>query len=108
MALTPAEPIYEVVWPLGRRDAEPTPIAPRLPDLEGASIAFVWDHVFRGDDMFARFGEAAAQRYDDITLVGHDAFGNIHGILEEHDVVEGLADRLRAENADAAVVGVGA
>ena len=103
------EPVYEVVWPLGRRAVEPMSIAPRLPDLHGKTVAFVWDHVFRGDDMFDRFGAAAKQRHGDITLLEHHDFGNIHGTsVEEHDAVDGLAVRLRDRNVDAAVVGVGA
>lgn len=104
------EPRYEVLWPLARHmGAAPTDLAPRFADLAGKRIAFVWDHVFKGDLMFARFTEAAAARYPGMSFVDHPEFGNIHGTTaEEHDAVEKLPERLRAHRIDAAVVGVGA
>lgn len=109
MSTGSAQPLYDVVWPLGARAAEPAPLADRLPDLGGRSIAFVWDHVFRGDDMFARFTDVAKDRFPDASFIGHHDFGNIHGTsTEEHDAVDGLARRLREHGVDAAVVGVGA
>jgi hypothetical protein len=104
------EPLYEVVSPLGRRSvAAQTPLAPRLPDLEGRTIAFVWDHVFKGDVMFQRFVRAASARHRDVRFVAHESFGNIHGSAEEEDeAVALLPQRLREHAVDAAVVGVGA
>jgi hypothetical protein len=104
------EPRYDVVWPLARRGGQgPTDLAPRPTDLAGKRVAFVWDHVFKGDLMFARFAEAAAARYAGMEFVDHPAFGNVHGTTaEEHDAVEKLPERLAAHRIDAAVVGVGA
>ncbi|TDV56339.1 UGSC family (seleno)protein [Actinophytocola oryzae] len=104
------EPRFEVLWPLGRRGGlAPTELAPRLTDLTGKRVAFVWDHVFKGDLMFARFTGAAAARYADMDFVDHPEFGNIHGTTaEEHDAVERLPERLLRHQIDAAVVGVGA
>jgi hypothetical protein len=104
------EPVYEVVSPLGRRAvAEQTPLAPRLADLDGRTVAFVWDHVFKGDVMFERFMRAASARYPAVRFVGHEAFGNIHGTAkEEEEAVDLLPERLRTHEVDAAVVGVGA
>jgi len=104
------EPVYEVVSPLGRRAvSEQTPLAPRLADLAGRTVAFVWDHVFMGDVMFDRFARAAAERYPGVRFVGHEAFGNIHGTAEEErQAVDLLPERMRADGVDAAAVGVGA
>lgn len=104
------EPRYEVLWPLGRHaGAAPTDLAPRSVDLAGKRVAFVWDHVFKGDLMFARFIRAAEARYPGMSFVDHPEFGNIHGTTaEEHDAVERLPARLREHRIDAAVVGVGA
>ncbi len=104
------EPVYEVVSPLGRRSvAEQTPLAARLTDLGGRTVAFVWDHVFQGDAMFERFTAAAAARFPGVRFVAHEAFGNIHGTAkEEEEAVDLLPERLRAHRVDAAIVGVGA
>jgi hypothetical protein len=101
---------YGVVAPTGRPGGLPaTAMAPRLDDLSGRRIGFVWDQIFRGDDMFRQFRAAAAERFPDADFVGHEAFGNIHGTsTEEQQVVAELPERLRAERIDAVVVGVGA
>ncbi|HEY0447686.1 MAG TPA: hypothetical protein VGD70_01065 [Actinophytocola sp.] len=107
---TPPEPHYEVLWPLGRRGGLPAgDLAPRPTDLTGKRVAFVWDHVFKGDLMFARFEQAARERFAGTEFVPHPEFGNIHGTTtEEHDAVARLPQRLRQHEIDAAVVGVGA
>ena len=104
------EPRYEVLWPLGpHAGAAPTDLAPRPADLAGKRVAFVWDHVFKGDLMFDRFITAANATYAGMEFVDHPEFGNIHGTTaEEHDAVEKLPARLLAHRIDAAVVGVGA
>lgn len=104
------EPRFEVVWPQGTvASAPPIALAPRLPDLSGKRLALVWDHVFRGDEMFAAFQDVVRARYADVSFVAHEAFGNVHGsIAEEHEAIERLPDRLRELEVDAAVVGVGA
>lgn len=104
------EPRYEVLWPLGKHvGAAPTDLAPRPTDLTGKRIAFVWDHVFKGDLMFTRFIKAATEKYAGMDFVDHPEFGNIHGTTtEEHDAVAKLPERLRQHRIDAAIVGVGA
>jgi hypothetical protein len=104
------EPVYEVVSPLGRRSAPPpAELAARPEALTGRRVAFVWDHVFRGDRMFTRFQQAAAAHFSGVEFVPHEVFGNIHGTAaEEHEAVELLPERLRAHGVDVAVVGVGA
>jgi hypothetical protein len=101
---------YEVLWPLGPKGGLPaSDLAARLTDLTGKNVAFVWDHVFKGDLMFGRFEQAANERFSGVSCVPHPEFGNIHGSTsEEHDAVEKLPARLRAHRIDAAVVGVGA
>jgi hypothetical protein len=108
--VTPSESRYDVLSPSGRRAAVPeAALAPRLPDLSGRTVAFVWDHVFHGDSMFERFQAELSRRATGVRFVGHEEFGNIHGMAsEEHEAVERLPMRLTAEDVDAVVVGVGA
>lgn len=110
MTRTPAdEPAFEVVWPSGRRAADVTGLTERPPDLDGRTVAFVWDHVFKGEEMFAAVESAVRTDYRDVTFVPHEVFGNVHGSAsEEHDAVDRLPQRLREHGVDVAVVGVGA
>ena len=102
-----AEPTYEVVWPLSRSTTQPVAMSHGPGLLEGARIGFVWDYVFRGDEIFAVLVEELAQRYPTMTFSGHERFGNIHG-HDEREVVAALGARCREEGLDAAVVAVGA
>lgn len=101
------EGVFETVWPSGKSAAPATGLAPRLRSLDGARIAFVWDHVFRGDEMFSALeaqGACAAEAF-----ITHAAFGNIHGNpREETEAIALLPERLREHRIDAVVVGVGA
>ena len=79
----------------------------RLADGEGKRIGFVWDYVFRGDEMFRILEEELGKRFPGSSFVPYEAFGNIHG-HDEREVLAKLPERLRAEKVDAVVVGVGA
>jgi len=101
------EPRYEVLWPLARRAVRNTAAAARAPDLAGRTVGFLWDHIFRGDAMFARIREALVARYPDIRFVGHEAFGDTHGSGREA-VLAALPARLRERGCDEVISGIGA
>lgn len=105
-----AEPAYEVVAPTGLpSDVVRRALAPRLPNLDGATVALVWDHVFKGPEIFRAFAEVVGLQATGMRFIDHEPFGNIHGTAEEeHDAVAHLAERLREYRVDAALVGVGA
>jgi hypothetical protein len=72
-------------------------------------VAFVWDYLFRGDEMFDAVRELVESRYRDVTFLGPDVFGNIHGgDAEERDSLAKLPARLKEYGVDVAVVAVGA
>ena len=100
----PSEPTYSVVRPVGRWAAEPI-------RMNAAAVlrrvGFVWDHVFRGDEIFEIAEEELRARDPRLTFVGYQAFGDIHG-RDASQVVASLPSRLRAEEVDAVIVGVGA
>jgi len=100
-------PEYEVVWPLARSTAQSVAMSARLAVGAPRRIGFVWDYVFRGDEMFPLLEEGLAERFPGSTFVHHSAFGNVHG-HDEREVLAALPERLRAEAVDAVVVGVGA
>lgn len=102
------ESVFRTVSPAGRLAGRPVGLAARLGGLAGARVALVWDHVFRGDEMFDMF--AADPRAAGVAeIVPHTLFGNIHGNTgEETSAVELLPERLREHEVDAVIVGVGA
>jgi hypothetical protein len=110
LSALPPEPAFAVVAPGGRRGGLPkAALAPRPSSLEGLTVGFVWDHIFRGDEMFEIFAEHARERFGDFRIVDHAAFGEIHGTAEEErKALEELPELLRAHRVDAVVVGVGA
>jgi hypothetical protein len=101
------EPEFAVVWPLAHSTYARVALNTRLPDPEGKRIGFIWDHVFRGDEIYELVEAELGARYPSMTFVPYPEFGNIHG-EDEHEVFAALPDRIRAEELDAVIVGVGA
>ncbi|TAM85270.1 hypothetical protein EPN42_15415 [bacterium] len=97
---------YAVFWPRGERMLKPQPLAPRLDSLAGKTVAFVWDYLFRGDEIFPMIERELQSRFPGMRFVGYDAFGSTHG-SDEQAVVAGLPDKLRTLGVDAVVSGVG-
>lgn len=98
--------VHRVVWPRARRVVESGKLAPRLSTLEGRNIAFLWDSVFRGDEIFPILESALRHRFPGARFVGWDAFGSTFGGDESRTIGE-LPDRLRKLGVDAVVSGVG-
>lgn len=103
------EPEYHVVWPLGEQEGDQRPLSARPESLDGLTIGFVWDYIFKGDRMFEHVKGRVRDTCTDVSFVDYPAFGNIHGTdVEEHANVNALPQRLKELNVDLAVVGVGA
>ena len=100
------EPTYDVVWPKSPRGVGHRPLARRLPGLDGARIAFLWDHVFRGDEIFPALAHELNARFPNVEIVGYDEFGNTHG-GDEAEVIAGLPEALARRHVDAVVSGMG-
>ena len=101
------EPRYDVLWPLSRRAVADTNAAPRLPDLNGKTVAELWDVIFRGETIYPLVREYITARFPGVKFVGHAEFGNFHG-AREHEVSAAIPEKLRAHKADAVIVGIGA
>ena len=106
--LTPrsANPATTVVWPGAPSGIERQELAPRLDTLAGKRIGFLWDFLFRGDELFPMLERELADRYSDVTFVGYDVFGNTHG-ADEAAIIDRLPDSLRSRGVDAVVSGMG-
>ena len=97
---------YEALWPRSPRQAKVKALAKRLDTLEGKTIAWVWDYLFRGDEIFAHLEESLKARYPGMKFVPWSEFGNTHG-SDERAVVAALPQKLKALGVDAVVSGRG-
>lgn len=102
-----AEPVYEVVWPLGKAAYETLPLAHRDPDLSGKTLCELWDWLFRGEEIFPIIRESLSKRYPGIKFVDYNVFGNTHSVKEKA-IIAALPDLLRKHGCDAVISAVGA
>lgn len=95
---------YDVVSPLGNRRSRTTsePAAGQL--RPGATVAFLWDYVFKGDEMSALIEDALRSIEPGLRFVRYEAFGNIH----DNDVIRTIAEPLGKHDVDIAIALVGA
>ena len=97
---------YQVVWPRGRKIVDRAEPARRLDDLNGKTIAELWDFVFRGEEIFPLIESQVAARFPGIKFLGPDRFGNTHG-SDEREVLEALPEKLHELGVDAVISGMG-
>jgi len=101
---------FEVVWPLGKQasftNLAQSEVRSVLPDLNDATVGFLWNYTRKGDVMFRIMKDRLRQDYPGISFVDYDRFGNIHGV-NETEVVAALPRLLREYKVDVAVVGIG-
>jgi hypothetical protein len=100
------EAVFAVHWPRAQRTQAVEPVAPRLDDLSGKTIAFVWDYLFRGDEIFAIVQRELSARFPGLNFIGHEVFGSTHG-ADEREVLERLPAKLKELRVDAVVSGMG-
>jgi hypothetical protein len=98
---------YEVLSPEPARRTEGLEPAAAPDQLDGSKVAFVWDYLFQGPELFAALATELGRRYPSMTFVGFAEFGDIHG-PDEMAVITELPDRMRQYRIDAAIVGIGA
>lgn len=98
--------MYEVVWPRGKKVVEVARFAQRLDTLEGKTIGFLWDWIFRGDEIFPVIERELAKRYAGIKFIGYKEFGSTHG-REEAQVLAALPEKLKQHHCDAVLSGMG-
>ena len=54
---------YAVVWPRSAKAVEIKPLARRLDALDGKTIAFLWDDLFRGDEIWPILKQELGQAF---------------------------------------------
>jgi hypothetical protein len=98
---------FSALWPGGESAVTPITPAHRPTTLAGKRVAFVWDYVFRGEEIFPVIESALRERFPHMSFVGYDAFGSTFG-GDEHEVLARLPARLHELGVDAVVSGIGA
>jgi len=101
-----AEERYDVVWPRGTKRVERQALAPRLPSLEGRTLALLWNHVFRGDEILPVVERELRSRYRGLNVVSWSTFGSIYG-AEERRTIAALPERFRELGVDGVISAVG-
>lgn len=97
----------EVVWPLGKSANPNLALQPRLDDLNGKTVAELWDNLFRGEDIFPAIRGALKEKYPGVRFVDYTHFGDVSG-PQQHETIGNLAQRLRDYGCDAVITGIGA
>ena len=97
---------YDVVWPGSALGVQAQRQAERLDTLAGKRVAFLWDYIFRGDEIFPILEVELTKRFEGIEIVGYEEFGNLHG-SDEKERVGALPQNLRDRGVDAVVSGMG-
>ena len=100
------EPTFDALWPRSPRGIQPQRLADRLDGLDGARVAFLWDRVFRGDEVLPALAAELRDRIPGLEIVGYDEFGNTHG-GDEDEVIAGLPGALARRHIDAVVSAMG-
>lgn len=104
--VTSAHAQYAALWPRSPRQTKVKPLAKRLDTLEGKTIAWVWDYVFRGNEVFEQLEASLVAQYPGTKFIHWSEFGNTHG-SDERKVVAALPCKLKALGVDAVVSGMG-
>ena len=100
------ESTFDVVWPKSPRGVHSRALADRIDTLNGQRVAFLWDDLFRGDEIFPVLEAELIERFPDVEIVGYDVFGNTHG-GDEKEMVAGLPNGLSSRHIDAVVSAMG-
>jgi hypothetical protein len=101
----PNDGYYEAYWPRTPRQAGIKQLAPRHKSLEGKTVAFLWDYIFRGDVIFGLLEVGLNARYPGMRFISHTEFGNIHAGTEK-EILAALPQKLKDLKVDAVVCGM--
>ena len=100
------EATYAVYWPRGQRTLDVEAVAPKVNSLSGKVVAFLWDYLFRGDEIFTLLKRELETRFPGVTFIGPDEFGCTHG-ADEREVLAAIPEKLKSFRVDAVISGMG-
>jgi hypothetical protein len=83
------------------------PLADRLETLNDKTVAFLWDYIYRGDEVFAILEEGIRARFPSARFISWREFGNIHGTgAAEREMLARLPGRFEELGVDAVICGM--
>ena len=97
--------LFEVFGPGGSLAVDTVSSAPRT-DLTGKRIGFLWDYMFRGEEIFSMLENNILKRFQNVEFVNYKNFGSIFG-GGEHAVLAALPELLEDLRIDAVISGIG-
>ena len=71
-----AEPVYNVVSPIGESTVKMTTMAPRMDTLAGKTVCMVWNNAFKSDVTLPAIGEALKKQYPGVKIVPYTDMPN--------------------------------
>ena len=101
-----SNPVYEVVWPLGKSVYSILTHKPRLSDLRGKTICELSDWLFRSEEVFPQIRELLPKQYPGMKFVDYTTFGTTHG-AKDTELVAALPELLHKHGCDAVISGMG-
>src|ERR1700722_16967862 len=98
---------FEVVWPLSKQRSHAIDVVDELGGLNGKRIALVWDHLFKGNEMFQIIIAQAQLENPTVEFVSYEEFGNIlRPGAHPEQVLDEMGANLERQGIDGAIVGV--
>ena len=102
---------FEVVSPAGGESIAQMPIAQRLEDLNGKTVAEIWNGVFKGDQSFPVLRRLLREKYPAIKIIPYTEFPHIYGgdnPPAKKKLAKQLAELALEKGCDAVISGNGA
>jgi hypothetical protein len=100
----------EVISPIGLPRTQDKGIAPRLDSLEGKTIGEVYNHHFKGDQMFGLYRELLKQRFPGVRIIPYTELpaSYVGGDTATHRrVAQEVATLAKEKGCDALITGNG-
>jgi len=97
---------YLALSPLGAQARRATHATEGLSSLNGTTIGQLWNHMFRGDEVFGMAREGLRHQFPTLRFLDHREFGNIHG-PDEVQVISALPRLLKEKGCSGVISGIG-
>ena len=107
LIMTPPTERLSALWPGGDNAVAPIETASRPASLSARRVGFLWNHMFRGEEIFPLLARQLEAEFEGVEFVGFDEFGSTFG-ADEHAVIDALPSRLDDLGVDAVISGIGA
>jgi hypothetical protein len=76
-------------------------------DLNGRTVAHIWDFAFKGDRMFTFVSDELRRRFPQVRLIEHDLFGDHYRAADPEAADKALTEKLRDAGVDCVISSMG-